>query len=543
MVPAHLESSSHQTTFMATHSPDVPQLNALDLIPRVENLIFQCPANSVTRLVCKGLGSGSDFWCFNAFQAIIYSKAIRSSVDAAHVGFTICDDALALIKFMPHSTPEDRIAFLKGVKESTQQGYDKAVEAKLGFIHVRTTVEELLNKIKVEKDSTRDCGITEMQTLLSKGVQDLEQFSIILTKFAAWWNEMAMETSSQLRREKMLMQAFTNLQLTSLEQKWKEHRSRYAAYVNEISIVQDRYPGLFDESKPATFGEPQYAPPPGPPPGYAVQQQDKAIIARTETTETHSSDHWRFLPGLHRPKPIRSPTVIISEELSSTSYLSASLSTVQVLEPHRCLVILQFQCHPSPSRRFNALRIKWKLKSVRGVHPSKMIDVAPKYAIGAKNEESHHRKYSFSIPAQFSVGGFNTGPEVNAEWQVRKQLAHAMTITGSIRGHSQDSAEWSVEENASAMTGIPPHFCIAAVVQYEGIVMMELEVLAKQRGTGSWWSSRNQAKEDFVVDFDKARREFPEYKPSHNWTCWFPLITGEVAGGAVVHAQEAVTRN
>lgn len=141
------------------------------------------------------------------------------------------------------------------------------------------------------------------------------------------------------------------------------------------------------------------------------------------------------------------------------------------------------------------------------------------------------------------MAGFNAGPEVNAEWQMRKKLAHAMVITGSVRGHGQDSAEWTIEENASAMTGIPPHFCVATVVQYEGILMMELDVLAKQRGTASWWSSRNQVKEDFVVDIDKARREFQEYMPSRDWRKWFPLISGEVTGGAVVHPQEAVTRN
>lgn len=76
-------------------------------------------------------------------QAIIYAKAIHSSVDAAHLGFTVCEDALALIEYIPKSTAEDRIEFLKGVMALTQQGYDKALEAKKGFVHVRITVDEV----------------------------------------------------------------------------------------------------------------------------------------------------------------------------------------------------------------------------------------------------------------------------------------------------------------------------------------------------------------------------------------------------------------
>lgn len=100
-----------------------------------------------------------------------------------------------------------------------------------------------------------------------------------------------------------------------------------------------------------------------------------------------------------------------------------------------------------------------------------------------------------------------------------------------------------MEENASAMSGIPPHFCVAAVVEYEGNFMMELDIVAKQSGMGSWMSSRNHAKSEWLpVDVEKLQNEFSEYKPASSWTEWFPQISGEVAGGYVVLPQDAVRR-
>lgn len=106
---------------------------------------------------------------------------------------------------------------------------------------------------------------SEVQGQLTKGIQDLEEFSNVLTKFVAWWNELGMETSTQLSREDgMSKRNFNKLHFQTVERKWKDHRNRYAAYVNEVridsplgrvhvenllqlSIVQDRYPKLFAE--------------------------------------------------------------------------------------------------------------------------------------------------------------------------------------------------------------------------------------------------------------------------------------------------------
>ena len=62
----------------------------------------------------------------------------------------------------------------------------------------------------------------------------------MLSKFATWWNEMAMETASQLQREQQVsdnLDRADKLRLRAIEQKWRNHKIRYAAYVNEVGEV------------------------------------------------------------------------------------------------------------------------------------------------------------------------------------------------------------------------------------------------------------------------------------------------------------------
>ncbi|KDR78081.1 hypothetical protein GALMADRAFT_245068 [Galerina marginata CBS 339.88] len=500
-------------------------------------------------------------------QALVYAQAIDFSVGAASMGFAIAEDALTLVEFIPQTTDEERQEFLEGIKELAQKGLANAKEAMKGFVNVRTTIEDLLSKMKAEDQEAKieysevsngfvnviRRPFTEAKSELAKGIHDLEEFSAMLSKFVAWWNLMAMETSSQISRGRIVIKN-DKLHMMAIEARWKDHRKQYAAYVNEIGIVQDRYPKLFNDAK--MLGPPayhQYLAPEGPPPRVGLNPSAKYLhdqkvdpIERPGTNSPAPGD-WRNFPEPgHRlratPARSNSTSTIISEELSSSSYMSASLATVQVLEKNKCLLILQFQCHPSSTRRFTSMRIKWKFRTIRGAPMSpRVIDVAPKQSIGAKNEERHHRKFGVTIPAQFNFAGVAVGPEVNTEWKMAKTLSRAMFFTGSVRGHWRDSAEWTVDENASAMSGIPPHFCVAAVVEYGGVFMMELDIVAKQSGMGSWWS-RNHARGEFAVDVDKLHDEFQEYKPSNTWQQWFPLITGEVEGGATVYPQEAVCR-
>ena len=240
----------------------------------------------------------------------------------------------------------------------------------------------------------------------------------------------------------------------------------------------------------------------------------------------------------------RNSKVIIScNSLTSSSYMSASLTTMQILEEKTCLLIIQFQCHPSANRRFASLEIKWKLKQVDEACPTpRVIDVAPKHAIGARSEETHQQQHQVNHSAQYSFAGGGAGIEVNRKHSVERDISRAMIITGSIRGRQSNTAAWTVEENAGVKSGIPPHFCVALVATYEGSFMMDLDVVAKQHGAGgAFWRSVHHPKGQLQVDVDREHAEFKPFKPSETWGQWFPCITGEAAG-STIHRLEPLRR-
>ncbi|KAF8153791.1 hypothetical protein B0H34DRAFT_66673 [Crassisporium funariophilum] len=113
----------------------------------------------------------------------------------------------------------------------------------------------------------------EMQSELVRGIHDLEEFSGLLSKFVAWWNLMSMESTTQMTRGSSVIARFDSLRMLSIEKKWKDHRKRYATYVDEIVLVQDHYPKLFAHSRSITFeGDEPFSPPPNQPPSYSRRQ-------------------------------------------------------------------------------------------------------------------------------------------------------------------------------------------------------------------------------------------------------------------------------
>ena len=233
--------------------------------------------------------------------------------------------------------------------------------------------------------------------------------------------------------------------------------------------------------------------------------------------------------------------VIIScDSRTSSSYMSASLTTLQILEEKKCLLIIQFQCHPSANRRFTSLEIKSRLTQVNEAYPTpRIIDIAPKHAIGARSEENHKSERQVNNIAQYSFAGAKAGIAVNRHHAVEKDVARAMIITGSIRG--SESAVWTVAENIGIKSGLPPHFCVALVAEYEGGLTIDLDVFAKQHGgAGHLWRSYHHPKGHLHVDVDRLHTEFPSFKPSRNWRQWFPCITGEVVGSSTIHPYEAI---
>jgi len=202
---------------------------------------------------------------------------------------------------------------------------------------------------------------------------------------------------------------------------------------------------------------------------------------------------------------------------------------------------MHFQCHPSETRRFSSLRINWKLRCVKGARVPRVLDVAPKQSIGGRNEERHKWLFGIAATAKLAALGGEVGPEFNQSWEINKNVARAMVITGSTRGLLPDAAEWSVTENSSAKSGIPPHLQVAIVVEYGGIFMMELDVVAKQLGNNRWWRSRNHVKAELPINVDGLHGGFQPFGNGQNWRQWFPLIKSEVGGGSVEHNFQAFT--
>lgn len=83
-------------------------------------------------------------------QALVYVTAIDFSVKAAHDGFAVCEDALALVDCIQTTTAEERRQFLEGMKEITKNGLKNAEEAKNRFVHVRGTVETVSHSISFQ---------------------------------------------------------------------------------------------------------------------------------------------------------------------------------------------------------------------------------------------------------------------------------------------------------------------------------------------------------------------------------------------------------
>lgn len=73
----------------------------------------------------------------------MYAKAIDFSVAAAQDGFTVAEEALALVEFIEEATPEERRDFLLEMRRFSQRGREKASEAHGRFVGVGVTVQDV----------------------------------------------------------------------------------------------------------------------------------------------------------------------------------------------------------------------------------------------------------------------------------------------------------------------------------------------------------------------------------------------------------------
>ena len=233
-------------------------------------------------------------------------------------------------------------------------------------------------------------------------------------------------------------------------------------------------------------------------------------------------------------------------EAISTSYISARLSMVQILSKGLCFLKLDVQSIRSPHTRIDAMNIRWQFaRSMRNFGSISPVvkEVAPKQSIGARDEEIRQAKYGLEVPVQASQMGVTVGPKFTADFSADKKVVRGMVITGFIQG--DEEAGWRVKENSGAMSGVPSHFCVGVVIQYSGVIAMELELHAAQRVEFSMGLSlRSQplhARMAIELDVDSLQHDFEPENPPETWKEWFSKITGDVEGYNLSHSQVALT--
>jgi len=256
------------------------------------------------------------------------------------------------------------------------------------------------------------------------------------------------------------------------------------------------------------------------------------------------------------------PDYLITEAEISDSYLSAAFSTIQPLDEHRSLLILNITCHPAPRRRFVNARVTWRIssstvhsnsipspspgsKSQLPVNPPKLAVIAPQHSVGGWTEEQTRLMWGLSLPVEVGFGGASIGIEPSREKETEKAVMHAMTIIGTIRDAGKRGF-WTIEENKSSERGIPSHFQLAAVVDHYGPFATELDVKA-ELGGGLWPTyiqakkGRNGTSLKRMIDVDTWKCGEIELEPGEvGWRKFLAGMTGEVSGVMLEFGQAIV---
>ncbi|KAF9555964.1 hypothetical protein CPC08DRAFT_711572 [Agrocybe pediades] len=383
---------------------------------------------------------------------------------------------------------------------------------------------------------------------------------------------MSTATKSQIQRTRVVADNLGNAEKTRISgivKKWDAHGDKYFKYITKMNAVQDHYPEIFklplakqevasqrSESPPPTYFRSENTPAPFEKKEQATTAMFQSPLAKQEQEVAERSmspapsyTHVGNTPASFEKENPAKTTQRQSEDrrmLACTpddnggSYISASLAMVKKLPDDHCFLQFDIQHHQSHRFRVSHMDLTFSFR-VGSSHSSLAIrGLAPKESIGARNEEAHSKKVGASIP----VKAYGTGAEINAEYQVAKVVEHATVIRGSIRGQNESCAKWTVDENSSAMTGVPSHFCVALVVKYSGVFTLNLAIEAKQ--SGSWlklWHDgpeiRITGSKEMNIDSLEGHYKagWPLSRSPAEWNDWLGEITGDVSGGSVFHAQ------
>jgi hypothetical protein len=227
-------------------------------------------------------------------------------------------------------------------------------------------------------------------------------------------------------------------------------------------------------------------------------------------------------------------SVLMDWNISRAAYLSATFAEAKDLGDRTSLLILDFQCHPSRGRRFSDMTIEWSFKAMccdTPTSPPKVVYAAPRHSVGGQTDEQRRKLLGLNAPLQYATLGASIGVEAKAELEVHKVIPYAMTITGTIRGNPADYCVWTVKENGSNATGIPPHFRIAAVLEHDEPFATMLDVEVTIEGERWWRKTFRHRESKPVVDVGMSKGN-PEGEPE--WWKHVQDLTGEVPNAATI---------
>jgi hypothetical protein len=180
------------------------------------------------------------------------------------------------------------------------------------------------------------------------------------------------------------------------------------------------------------------------------------------------------------------------------SYMAIVPTTIQMLDARSTLFVWHANFHPAIGRRFSSVLISVKftpapmntqlptrskaMQTARGAHPS-VIAYAPHKSFGATSSEQRQISWGLELPVSVPAGPVSVGVTPSGQSETKKEVQHAFTIAGSSRGSTaRHTCVWTIEENGSTERGIPSELQLAALVQYSGAMVMEVDITGRTAG-------------------------------------------------------------
>ena len=235
------------------------------------------------------------------------------------------------------------------------------------------------------------------------------------------------------------------------------------------------------------------------------------------------------------------------DEEGPGSYLSFVCSTIQIVKPGRVLFVWHANFHPGVRRRFQIVSIGCKfLKPASAGEVPSVFRHAPRRAYGGCSKESMNVHWGMELPLSFPAGPVSAGVTPSGSLDTAKDVEHAFTITGTARGvPKKTNCVWTIEENSSSRRGIPSEIQFAAILDYEGPFICEVNVSGRAGGVFSRWLRTRTPVEKRQKAIDPQNyagllKEYDFEDDPRKSEAMLQKWTGEVEGAVVQFSQLAV---